>query len=112
MPYDRAISTALVNTKKGRVLFNMLLKRNGKDVQIEKLDLNKEATVNKALAKPAIRPNQRDSIYEDLSSLEYHYFNDKYLSKKTIKMRIKGTIRALIPNRARHQIKAIFKREQ
>ena len=104
----RSVSSVFVNTSKGEELFKSL-SRFGK-VDFKKIDFATEVQLNKQLHTPSVRPNIRDSVYVDLSSMDYGSFSEKYQLPLTLGLRVKRLLKLLIPVSMRNFFRKLMKR--
>lgn len=98
--YDKnGVSLAVVNTVKGKKLFDMIKNfieyRNYNEKQVTKFNGN--------LKHPTSRPQKRDIIYKELDKMPFEKYTQKYLSNKN---KLKYILKNIMPN----NIKTFYKR--
>lgn len=97
------VSAVLINSEVGEKLLNAVSdKIISKSVDIEQIITN-----NGQLQKPSQKPNMRDYIYEELNQNGFNFIANKYKEKKEVLI---DSIRDMIPNKTRQQIKKTMKK--
>lgn len=103
-----SISSVLVNTAKGEKLFDAVLQTGMVDV--EEIDFETEARLNKQLHTPSERPPARDMIYSDLASMSYEAFTAQHQMPLSASWWIKRTVKVIVPVRVRTAAKKTVRR--
>lgn len=96
----KSISTVLVNTEKGKELWNLAKKI----MESREANYDSEVALNHQLGFPVKRPAKRNDFYKDINSLRQIDFKEKYASKWSIKKKIKRFIIMRIPYSIRSRI--------
>lgn len=99
--YDNSVSLVLINTKKGKDIFNNI-KSN---LKFDSTFLEQEILNNEQLHKPSNRPLERNNIFNDLKLLDYNSFEKKYTEKLSCVDIIKRDFKRLIPQKIKRAIK-------
>lgn len=99
--YDSAPSIVLINTDKGKFVFDNIKNK----LKYDSADLEKEIKNNEQLNKPTERKKERDEIFVDLNTMNYDLFYKKYVSNLNFNGTIKRDIKRLIPQKIKRFIK-------
>lgn len=105
--YGEVLSTVLVNTEKGRKVWQSIAEA----VICEELDIDDEVKLNYQLHESYPRAKERDEIYKDFKEMTLKAFEKKYTYKMNGKLVLKRILKRLIPVNVRWIIiKGINKR--
>jgi coenzyme F420-reducing hydrogenase beta subunit len=105
LPLDKVLSTVIINTKKGQLLWDAISEK----MEYVTADYKKEVEMNKTLHAPTIRSDKRDNFYDDLFINRYKMkeLKSRYCPKITLRERI---IAFIINHTTVQQRRKLFKK--
>lgn len=92
----KALSTIIINTKKGEFLWKMVETRMSFCLQ----DMKKEMAANSQLSHPSFKPNNLETIYNDFKKMSVNDLKAKYV-KSDFKYNVRRLLKRIIPLKIR-----------
>lgn len=99
-------SCVIVNTSKGQTAFDAI----SKTIDSMQIDDEMECKLNHALSHPEERPETRNQVYEDLNTLTWEQFCERYTPKLSARQKAVMFAKSHIPVKVRQSLKATLKR--
>ena len=105
LPINRVLSTVLINTEKGEVLWNRISNK----MLYCTANYEREKELNQQLHTPTTRKDKRDNFYSDIECCQWKELKRRYCPHRGIKERVRYFVLMHTTPRFRQNLKRFIK---